>query len=462
MRKQAEILLRLGRYAEASALFRQEAEARRSTGDYDTAEAVEMKANRFSSGIWLYAYLPNARAVPRANRAKFEPVYGCYLGAFVDRDDRLGRGFSANGQKHQDPSPFFKLTGKKHASAFSYVGYGRTFPIAWVDRIKRQGCVPHIALEPNQGLDVVKRDDYLVDFARIAARSRVPIFLRYASEMNGSWTKYGGNPDEYKRKWKIVHDVMAEYAPNVVMLWCVNSTPEKTILSYYPGDDLVDWVGVNFYSVPFYNDDRNRVGWYDNPTDQMKFVYSTFEKAKPIAICEYGASRMSAVDKRDTTLWAGQKIIELFTALPRFYPRVKMVNIFDCNTMLYAEPGRQLNNYSVTDNEFIKRAYAAAIRSDYFLSDITPQKQPTVIAPMGPETRVARGNLRVSAWARCYSDPFTVVYSINGKEVHRQDKPGPREVTIGFPKQGVFTFIGTVVDNKGRIAARAQTRIIVT
>ena len=84
-----------------------------------------------------------------------------------------------------------------------------------------------------------------------------------------------------------------------------------------------------------------------------------------------------------------------------------------------------------------------------------------MIAPMGPELRVARGQLRVSAWARCYSDPFRVVYAINGKTVHRQDKPGPREVTIGFPKQGVFTFTGTVLDSKGRVAVRAQTKISV-
>jgi beta-mannanase len=76
--------------------------------------------------------------------------------------------------------------------------------------------------------------------------------------MNGDWTRYGGDPVRYKIAWKTVADVMSERAPNVALVWCVNHVPEKNIPAFYPGDPYVDWVGVNFYSVPFH--DNNVIG----------------------------------------------------------------------------------------------------------------------------------------------------------------------------------------------------------
>jgi hypothetical protein len=47
--------------------------------------------------------------------------------------------------------------------------------------VKATGAVPHIAMEPNYGLDEVRDDAYLRAWARDAARTRVPIFLRWAA-----------------------------------------------------------------------------------------------------------------------------------------------------------------------------------------------------------------------------------------------------------------------------------------
>ena len=59
--------------------------------------------------------------------------------------------------------------------------------------------------------------------------------------MNGGWTRYGQDPLLYKIKWGIVHDVMARYAPNVAMVWCVNNIPERTIEKFYPA--MSTWIG---------------------------------------------------------------------------------------------------------------------------------------------------------------------------------------------------------------------------
>src|SRR5205085_1192437 len=137
------------------------------------------------------------------------------------------------------------------------------------------------------GLEQVQNDAYLTEFAKTAGSIGTPMFLRYASEMNGSWTRYSGNPAQYREKWKIVATAFRKYAPNVALIWCPNHSPEKAIEGYYPGDDFVDWVGVNFYAVPFYDNIPTHIGIYDNPADRIKYAYNLHAANKPVAIGEF-------------------------------------------------------------------------------------------------------------------------------------------------------------------------------
>ncbi len=201
-RRRAEQYVKQGRYAEAADAYRREAAIRRREGDLNGAKVEEGKADRWSSEIRLFAHLPGSSptAAP-ARLAWWEPPHGCYLGAFLDRDERLGEPFrDENGQSHRDPAAFARLTGKKLASVFCYLAYGRRFPSRWVARLRAQGVAPYIAWEPNRGLDAVQDDAYLRGFADDAARAGCPV-LRFASEMNGDWTRYGGDPLRYKTKW---------------------------------------------------------------------------------------------------------------------------------------------------------------------------------------------------------------------------------------------------------------------
>src|ERR1700710_2616136 len=89
LRVKAEALVASGRYTEAVAAYRAEAAIYRQNGDTEGAKVEEAKAQRWASGIRLFAELPGYR-LPNRQLAKFEPRYGCYVGAFIDRDDRLG------------------------------------------------------------------------------------------------------------------------------------------------------------------------------------------------------------------------------------------------------------------------------------------------------------------------------------------------------------------------------------
>ncbi|HLJ56681.1 MAG TPA: glycosyl hydrolase, partial [Chthonomonadaceae bacterium] len=199
--------------------------------------------------LYLVRQPTTAEAARLNTHAKYEPAVGCYLGAYIDFDATLTeRVRDETGTAHASPTAFEAVAGKLHAMYFFYMGYGKRLPLDWVRELARQGKMVHIALEPNRGLGEVRDDAYLRRLADELKQSGARVFLRFASEMNGKWTRYHGNPGLYRAKFRLVHDVMRKRAPNVAMVWCPYATPRWNITEYYPGDDATDWVGVNMYS----------------------------------------------------------------------------------------------------------------------------------------------------------------------------------------------------------------------
>src|SRR5690606_12535920 len=110
--------------------------------------------------------------------------------------------------------------------------------------------------------------------------------------------------------------------------------------------------------------------------------------------------------------------------LPRLYPRIKMINWFDSNNLQHARPGRQLNNYNLTEQAPILSAYRRLISSPYFLGSAdaasgvlqgTNQRQdeeensnraetgaaPTVFRPLRAGQKLT-APFRLSIWAKTY------------------------------------------------------------
>ncbi len=304
--------------------------------------------------------------------AKWEPQSGCYIGAFIEREPTL----------HGDIEQFEALTKKKHASYFTYVGYGQPFPSAWVEGVKAQKASPHIAFEPNSGLQLVVDNDYLRQWAKAAAKAECPIFLRWASEMNGpwSWPKYGKEPALYREKFALVAKIMKEEAPNVAMVWTPFAEPQSLIEEYYPGDEWVDWVGVNIYSVYVNNGDPKQPAWQKDPVDFLRFVYERYAGRKPIHISEFAATIQCKGTGKDTTDFAIEKMTRFYTALSKDFPRVKSVNWFCLDTI---RAGLANNNYSLVDNSRVLATYDKLVSDEHFLSYVEDNSDPklALIAP---------------------------------------------------------------------------------
>ncbi len=303
-------------------------------------------------------------------QAQYVPEEGCYLGAYIRLDHIV----------NDDMDAFEALVGKKHATYFRYVGWGAPFPFHWVKQLHQRGAMPHIAWEPNHGLGEVLDDDYLRGWAEAAARVGGPVFLRYASEMNGTWQAYSGDPDEFIRKWRMVTRVMREVAPNVVMVWCPFATPQATIARYYPGDEWVDWVGVNLYSVHHYDGDPDKPA-LDDPRDHLRYVYDLYANRKPIAICEYAATHFCKACGGDVTDFGLDQMTRLYESLADEFPRVKMINWFSVDT---AGNGLAANDYSLTNSPRFLQRYRELTGTPWFLTEVTGGHD-QIIAALPPE-----------------------------------------------------------------------------
>ncbi|MBV9468749.1 MAG: hypothetical protein JOZ57_05845, partial [Abitibacteriaceae bacterium] len=333
---------------------------------------------------------------------------------------------------HRNVKDFTKLIGRPHTSYFTYIAYGKSAPLQWLQQCKDAGAIPQLAWEPSS-LNDVKDDEYLRNFAQACGALHWPIFLRYASEMNGAWTPWHGNPALYREKFRLVHQVFHRYAPQVATVWCVNSVPLETIASYYPGDDGCDWVGIDVYSVPFYGNNPGTPGLQDSPLHWIDPIYKMYKDRKPIAICEYGASHMAAVDKVPRPEFAIEKMALLYEALPRFYPRIKMVSWFDVNALQHQVPGTP-NDYTLTDNRNVLAAYQHIIDSPYYLDQIPVRNTASGISIVMPRLVLlgqrVRGTTKFSMWVKSYVPQPKVYLAINNQIVYAGVGNGAHDVEV--------------------------------
>ncbi|MDD9268681.1 stalk domain-containing protein [Paenibacillus sp. GCM10023248] len=295
--------------------------------------------------------------------AKFEPAYGTYLGMYAEQDPKVGNMFTKNESVY----------GKKHAIYLAYAHWGQGFPATYAKRAKEAGGALQIAWEPDDGLDPVTDGDYLRKWARDAKAAGIPIFLRFAGEMNGAWVKWHGNPAQYIAKFRMLHDVFAAEAPNVAMVWSPGDVPANDIDPYYPGDAYVDWVGVSLYIEPYENGDPSLPSMLaTSNVERLTRLYDTYADRKPLMLSETGVPHYSYATGEDFTEWAKLNLQRLYEIMPYKYPRLKAITYFNVNQ----QTDNAKNDYSLSSSSEIQSYYAKLIANPYLLSKVADSAKP--------------------------------------------------------------------------------------
>jgi len=437
----------------ASEAYQQAADRYAKLGDSNAAQVLDADAARYRTDLNLFVDTTaiEQRAYPLA---RLEPPYGCYVGVNIERNDGP-----------REPEEFDQTIGKPQAIYFIYRKFGNDFPKDLANDLRSLHAGLQLAWEPSN-LSETWNDAYVDQFVKDIADSGIPVFLRFASEMNGDWTPYHGDPAAYVRAFQYLAEKVHREAPNAAMVWCPNEIPQETIDSYYPGDDAVDWVGVNFYSVVYNDGDRDRLASWRNPADAVKYVYDHYSAKHPMMIGEWAATHQSVVDEVDRSDFASDKIGQLYAALPRLYPRIKAVNWLSMNTEKYAEGDRKLNDFCLTDSPEVQAAYSTAIKPDYYLSEATLDPKDGAIPRPAPasDAQKVHGTITLSAMVRSYEERPTVTYLFNGRyPVDGGSTTGPHEISVDTTrfKNGRLKVELRIIDSSGQTAGSKTWQLVV-
>lgn len=256
----------------------------------------------------------------------------------------------------QEITEYETLLGRRVASVLRYLTWEEHFPIDICNTITQQGAVPLFVWMPDwpsergdprrecspedTGLDEIlagKHDAYIEQFAQDAIQWGKMVMIRFLYEFNANWYVWSGfknggvdgGPDKVKSVWKYVVQKFRELgAWNVKWVWCVHEPstlvslePWNAIEHYWPGDEWVDWLGIDGFN--FYPENPER----DNP-EYLSFdacfreMYQQLRNLsdKPIQIMTGTGEFVHGLEQTTKADW----IVDMCTKLPSDYSGIKL------------------------------------------------------------------------------------------------------------------------------------------
>lgn len=236
--------------------------------------------------------------------------------------------------------------------------------------------------QPQYALANIIRGDFdalITSWAKGLAAFGSPVILNFAHEMNGNWTPWGvgvnGNqPGEFIAAWRHVHDIFTRVGtPNVRWMWTPNEMYERvpaTLEAVYPGDEYVDWFGMNGFNwgeaIHWKNCDCQSA--WRSFAEVFDTTYHLLVELgdKPIMIGEVGSAEAGG----NKAAWITDA---LTVQIPENYPRIRAIAWFNkiatgLDTVAdgVVEPTTTSVDWRVDSSAVSLAAYSAAAAAPYY------------------------------------------------------------------------------------------------
>ena len=281
----------------------------------------------------------------------YEPLHGAYLGAYV----------LANPQIEFDITQFEDAVGKEMAVAVRHYQLGDPFPDKWLLECLAQKKAPHIVITPQSLTRPYEKAALEETALKFKDTYGIPVFIEFYPS-----PKEFGDPGQYISYFQLAREIFAHHAPNAVFVWGIDMEDVYDSMVYYPGDDYVDWVGLRMY-FPIYKDHEP----YEVDIDKyLTYFYNMYQDKKPMMISKLAISHYS---KKGHAFYVEEAITimnHLYTQLPVHYPRIKAINYIDIDNTKVAPGDTGSDNFSVSTEPKITRAYKDAIGDSYYLQNV--------------------------------------------------------------------------------------------
>uniref|UniRef100_A0A7C3DCC2 Beta-mannanase n=2 Tax=Meiothermus TaxID=65551 RepID=A0A7C3DCC2_MEIRU len=192
----------------------------------------------------------------------------------------------------------------------------RAFPKATAEWIRAKGAVPYIRLmlrsssetyvtEPLYSLEAILRGDFDADlraWGQAAKAFGTPVLVEWGTEANGQWFSWNGKwnggsvlgPKRFRDTYRhIVQTIRSSGADNLTWVWHVDAyddpaTEWNRLENYYPGDDVVDWIGVSVYGAQ--EPTENNPQTFADGMNAVMLRLAQLAPTKPVVVAEFGVT----------------------------------------------------------------------------------------------------------------------------------------------------------------------------
>lgn len=334
----------------------------------------------FSQGM-----LPTGTALFAAPSATGADV--CSLGAwskegnsgnFVEIATNFENSFHYGSEKKLGVVHFFQ--------AFSTDGtsHNQHYPsIENINKIIEEGYIPMVTLEDhfvnlssNGNTNVTQPnlysiveghfDTFLANWAKQIKEVKGNVLLRILHEFNGDWYPWctinnDKNPELVIKAFRHIHGIFKkQQATNVKFVWCPNSMslPQEKwnfIMAAYPGDEFVDFVGLDIYNGA----GNAQVLWRSFRKEGIEnyFILTQRLPLKPLLICEVASRERRALEPKSSQNKSNW-IKQMSDALTSDMAKVKLLTWFN-----------EKETFKINSSSGAKGAYLDFIlKNDHFKS----------------------------------------------------------------------------------------------
>jgi hypothetical protein len=132
-------------------------------------------------------------------------------------------------------------------------------------------------------------------------------------EMNGSWTNYGESAEGYKQAYRRIVSIFGQKGVSQSQVWWVfapngwndPAAPERAFENYYPGDDVVSFVGFSSYNYGYCPSTVEASAiWQSHQEIFEPFItrMQAMAPSKPVIIAETATTAYYDYDRSDTAV----------------------------------------------------------------------------------------------------------------------------------------------------------------
>jgi hypothetical protein len=215
---------------------------------------------------------PAAAAADQAPPVEvLDPESGAYFGASLD--------WSVDSAAQQSERLGGSAAVLEHSATLPVSEAETAYLAQFLRQAEGEGALATITLRPSGdlvGFDEQDADAAVASLADARQDDSLPLYLRFAPDMNADWVQWGQDPVAYVDAFRLFADAVHDDLPDAVVVWSPVAggaypfeaarsgedpsldTDGDSLLGpgddpygpYYPGDEYVDWVGLSAYHDP--------------------------------------------------------------------------------------------------------------------------------------------------------------------------------------------------------------------